>query len=372
MIDKILPLVVHIIDRLPPDGAERLMVDILKNRSNKFKFAVLCLVEGGVLESELAEIGVPVYIFNKNNKYDIRILFKLVFWLRKYRPSVVHTHLFTADTWGRLAAFITRVPCILNTVHSTNTWKGSLYRFIDQILSLATNKVVACSDEVANVLRTTFRISQKRIAVISNGIDFTRFESVNLSTIKEIDELAPDIIKIVVIGRLHPAKGHLDLIKAITKIKKLNTRFHVFLVGEGELREEITIKCTENNIETYVSMLGQRSDIPEILAKTDIFVMPSHWEGLPMALLESMAMAKPVIATRVGGIPDVIKDGFNGFLVDKSDVQELANKILQLLENDKLRDQLGSAAKRTVIENYSAKNVSNEYELLYQEIIGYS
>ncbi len=365
-----LPLVIHIIDRLPADGAERLLVDVLKNSSNNFKFMVLCLVEGGVLVTELKEIGVPVIIFNKSSKYDIRILFKLIYWLIQQKPTVVHTHLFTADTWGRLAAFISRVPCIVNTVHSTNTWMGTIHRIIDRTLSLVTDRVIACSHEVANVLIKSFKISEHRIKVISNGIDFKRFESVNLSKIKEIDSVSDDIIKIVIIGRLHPAKGHLDLIKAITELKNTNHNFHVFFVGEGDLQQDIIKQCTENGINDYISLMGQRSDIPSILAKVDIFVMPSHWEGLPMALLEAMAMSKAVIASRVGGIPDVITDGDNGLLIDKSDHFGLNNALQKLLSNPKLRENLGNAAKKSVLENYSAKNVSKEYELLYQKIIG--
>jgi len=366
---KILPLVVHIIDRLPPDGAERLMVDILKNRSKNFKFTVLCLVEGGALESELEQINVPVVIFNKSSKYDLTILIKLISWMLNNKPSVVHTHLFTADTWGRLAATMARVPCIITTVHSTNSWKGAIHRLVDKALSFVTDRIVACSDEVANVLKKEFKISKDRIAILSNGIDFRRFDTLNLTTINEIDLLAPDIVKIVVIGRLHPAKGHLDLIRAIAKLKTVTTKFHVFLVGEGELKDEIITKCTENNISNFITLMGQRTDIPEILAKTDIFVMPSHWEGLPMALLEAMAMSMPVIASRVGGIPDVIKDGFNGLLIDKSDDAELANKIAQLLADERMRIKLGVEAKKTVIENYSAKNVSKGYESLYQKIL---
>ncbi len=366
-----LPLVVHIIDRLPADGAERLLVDVLKNSSNNFKFMVLCLVEGGVLVAELKEIGVPVIIFDKSSKYDIRILLKLIYWLIQQKPMVVHTHLFTADTWGRLAAFISRVPCIVNTVHSTNTWMGAIHRIIDRILSRVTDRVIACSHEVATVLIKTFKISEYRIKVISNGIDFNRFESINLSRINEIDSLPDNIIKIVIVGRLHPAKGHLDLIKAIAKLKDTCRNFHVFFVGEGDLQHDIITKCTESGINDYISLMGQRSDIPSILAKVDVFVMPSHWEGLPMALLEAMAMSKAVIASRVGGIPDVITDGDNGLLIDKSDYLALSNALQKLLSSSELRKKLGNAAKKSVLENYSAKNVSKEYELLYQNIIGH-
>lgn len=364
------PRVVHIIDRLPPDGAERLLVDVLKNRSDKFNFTVICLVEGGSLVKELEEIGVPVIIMGKCSKYDIKILFKLILLLRKIKPIVVHTHLFTADTWGRVAAFLSHVPCIINTVHSTNTWKGAIHRIIDQILSLVSNKIIACSDEVAVVLKKSFKISNNKIIVISNGIDLNRFEIINSIKINEIDKFSNDILKIAIIGRLHPAKGHFDLVKAITILSKTYSNFHVFLIGEGELKESINSECNINNINGLVSFLGQRSDIPQILSKIDIFVMPSHWEGLPMALLEAMAMSKAIVATKVGGIPDVIKDGENGLLINKSDYKELASKIEQLLLNKELRLKLGNEAKNTILKYYTAKNVSFQYENLYKNIVG--
>ena len=147
------PLVVHIIDRLPPDGAERLLVDVLKNRSEKYEFVVLCLVEGGLLVDELEEMGVPVFILGRRGRYDISLLIRLISWLRKHHPLVVHTHLFTADSWGRLAAFIARVPGIFSTVHSVNSWKSTLYKLVDRIFALFTTHVIACSEEVAQVLK---------------------------------------------------------------------------------------------------------------------------------------------------------------------------------------------------------------------------
>src|SRR3989344_6371654 len=119
-----LPHVVHIIDELPPDGAERLLVDILRHRSAAFRFSVVCLIRGGVLEEELHRIDVPVVILGRTGRFDLGLLFRLTGWLRSQHVSVVHTHLFTADAWGRAAAVLAGVRAIFTTVHSTNEWKG--------------------------------------------------------------------------------------------------------------------------------------------------------------------------------------------------------------------------------------------------------
>ncbi len=357
--------VAHIIDRLPPDGAERLLVDVLKNRSNDFTFTVVCLVAGGELVEELENMDVPVIIFNRRHKLDIGLIFRLRKWLRLNNVDVVHTHLFTADSWGRLAAFLARVPCIVNTVHSTNTWKTKIHRFIDWVLAKVSTNVIACSDEVANVLIKKDGLSAKRVKVVANGIDLSRFENVT-----PIDMATkPDTINLVVIGRLHPAKGHQDLLPVIKTIKEKCPDFHFYFVGEGELRSDIKKNIKKFDLNDSITLMGQRPDIPAILAAIDIFVMPSKWEGLPMALLEAMAMGKTVVATRVGGIPDVITHNENGLLVDVDDSAELAENLVKVITDNKLRLRLGTAAKEMVRLHYSAATVSQKYEKIYKQAL---
>ncbi len=359
------PHVVHIIDRLPPDGAERLLVDVLKNRSHEFKFTVVCLVAGGELVAELENMDVPVIIFKRKHKLDIGLIFRLRKWLRRNNADVVHTHLFTADSWGRLAAFLARVPCIVNTVHSTNTWKTKIHRLIDRVLAKISTNIIACSDEVAKVLIQDDGISAKHIKVVANGIDLRRFEDVspiNLAT-------EPDTVNLVVIGRLHPAKGHQDLIPVIKAIKDKCSDFHFYFVGEGELRADIEKNIKKQGLLDAITLMGQRQDIPAILAAIDIFVMPSKWEGLPMALLEAMAMGKTVIATRVGGIPDVITHNENGLLVDVGDGSALAENLVNAITDNSLRQRLGAAAKEMVRQHYSAETVSRKYEQIYKQTL---
>lgn len=359
------PHVAHIIDRLPPDGAERLLVDVLKNRSNDFTFTVVCLIAGGELVAELENMNVPVIIFKRKHKLDIGLIFRLRKWLRLNNIDVVHTHLFTADSWGRLAAFLARVPCIVNTVHSTNTWKTKIHRFIDRILAKVSTNIIACSDEVANVLIKHDGISAKRIKVVANGIDLRRFE--NVTAIDLVNKTTT--VNLVVIGRLHPAKGHQDLIPVINTIKGKCSDFHLYFVGEGELRPEIEENIKKSDLQDLITLMGQRQDIPAILAAMDIFVMPSKWEGLPMALLEAMAMGKTVVATRVGGIPDVITHNENGLLVDVDDSAALAENLLKVITDNKLRLRLGTAAKEMVRQQYSAVSVSRKYEQIYKQAL---
>ena len=364
------PLVAHVIDALPPDGAERLLVDVLKYRSSDFDYIVLCLVKGGLLEEELAEIGVPVMIFGKKRKFDLHLLFRLYKWFRKERPSVVHTHLFTADSWARTAAIMARVPGIFCTTHSANDWKPKVYIIIDRILARFSSRIIACSESIGTVLEKEHGIAGKRIVTISNGIDINRFRNitpVDLSSTFSIDDR---VVKMLIIGRLQPVKGHLDLLPVLAKLKNEGLKFHLLIIGSGRLRDKIEGMVQELHLENCVTLAGFRKDVPGILASSDVVLMPSLWEGLPLSLLEAMVMGNAVVASAVGGIPDVIDDGENGFLFNPGDSDAMAEKIKKLIVDKHLRKLMGARAKKLVEARYSAKTVCYEYEALYRTELG--
>lgn len=360
-------LVVHIIDRLPPDGAERLLVDVLKCRSQEFDFTVLCLVSGGDLEEELQNMNIPVRILGKKRKLDLTMFIRLVLWLRTHKPAVVHTHLFTADSWGRLAAALVRVPTIYSTVHSTNSWKNTLHRSIDRVLAMLSTKIIACSTEVANVLVKRDRISQSRIETVPNGISLARFEGIKGINLVEEFHIAPKDVFMAMVGRLHPSKGHLDILPIMQRLKNDNISCHLIVIGDGELRGDIQKYIHDYQLEQTVSLAGQRKDVLQILSAVDILVMPSRWEGLPIALLEGMALGKAVLATAVGGIPEVIQDGKNGLLAAPGDKEILEFKLRKLIENKMLRQPLGRQARSTVYTHFSAASVARRYESLYRK-----
>ena len=362
------PLIVHIIDRLPPDGAERLLADVLKNRSDNYEFVVLCLVKGGLLVNELEAMGVPVFILGRHGRYDISLLIRLILWLRQHRPLVVHTHLFTADSWGRLAAFIAHVPGIFSTVHSVNSWKSTVHKFVDRIFALFTTRVIACSEEVAQVLKNTDGISAGRVVTVANGVSLERILSIHPINLQREFGIEPDVTTLIIVGRLHEAKGHMDLLPVVARLAEQKLKLHLLVVGEGELEGQILSQISELGIENHVTLTGFRSDVLSLIAACDVVVMPSRWEGLPMALLEAMALEKPVVATKVGGIPNVVHDGENGLLVAAGNMTMLEEKLNLILQDKALSERLAEQAKATVLNHYSARTVSRRYEALYDEV----
>ena len=358
--------VVHVIDRLPPDGAERLIAEVIKNRSAVLSYRVLCLVEGGELVAEIEAAGVPVDVLGKKGKIDFSLIPRTMAYFKKHRAAVVHTHLFTADAWGRLAAKLAGVGCIVSTAHSVNSWKGPVHKVIDWLLTAATDRVIACSETVEVSLRDQ-AIPQAKIITIANGIDLARIEN-EASVDLEQYRLAEGAPIWCVVGRLNEAKGHSDLLEALAVYRDQGHQFSCVFVGEGELQEAIEERIAELNLGEQIKLLGWRPSAIGFIKGSDALLMPSRWEGLPMTLLESMAAGTPVVATAVGGIPDVISHGVNGLIYPAGDAAALCENLHKLQYEPERVSTMATKAEQLARARYSAEQVARDYENLYAEI----
>lgn len=359
--------VVHVIDRLPPDGAERLIAEVIKNKFDGTAFRVLCLVEGGELVAEIEEAGVPVDILGKHGKIDFSLLPRLKAYFKQHKVAVVHSHLFTADAWARLAAKWAGVPCIVSTAHSVNSWKGPVHKIIDWLLALATDQVIACSSTVQTSLRQQ-RIPARKITTVANGIDLNRIER------EPAADLGPyrrggDAPLWCVVGRLNEAKGHADLIAALAVYRDEGHDFSCVFVGEGELQADIEAQIQALQLGEHIELLGWHPSAIGFIKSADALLMPSRWEGLPMTLLESMAAGTPVLATAVGGIPDVIQDGVNGLLYPAGDTAALVSALRRLQNEEGLASGLATKAMHDARSNYSAEKVAREYQAIYDKFL---
>jgi glycosyltransferase involved in cell wall biosynthesis len=364
------PHVVHVIDELPPDGAERLLADVLRHRSGKFRFSVLCLIGGGELVREIRGMGVPVTILGRRRRFDPVLIWRTARWLRREHAAIVHTHLFTADTYGRLAARLAGVTGVFATVHSTNLWKKPVHRIVDWLLARISTRVIACTQEVGELMRRRDRLPPDRIEVIANGIDLGRFADVHAGNVRAEFSIPDNRTLIGVVGRLHPVKGHRDLIAALALLRDSGHDAACLFVGSGEMRPALEQEVARHGLAERVVFAGQRSDVPRLMASLDILAMPSLWEGLPMTLLEAMALGKAVVATRVGGIPDVIVDGESGLLVAPGDPKALASALKTLITDPRLREALGQRARTLLRQHYDVTCTARAYEALYSRALG--
>jgi Glycosyltransferase len=366
------PLVAHLIDELPAHGAERLIVDLVACPDPRFRYAVVCLIRGGPLEEDLRELGVPVFVFGRRGRLDPGLVGRLVRWMRKNDVAVVHTHLFTADAYGRLAAWLAGVPAIFCTVHNVvNSWKTPVHRFLDRVLARVSYRVIACTEEVGKVLVERDGIPRERVAVVANGIDLRRFRAVSGVGVREEFGCRPSRLLLLMVGRLEPQKAHQDLLLALSDVRAGGgEEFLCVLAGDGELRGVLEAEVARLGLQEHVLFAGFRRDVPRLLAACDLFVMSSRWEGLPIALLEAMACAKAVVVTAVGGVPDVVRDDVNGFLVPAAEPAAMATRIRQLMDDRDLRVRIGERGRTDVLERFDISRTAAEYSTLYASALG--
>ncbi|OZB75206.1 MAG: group 1 glycosyl transferase [Thiomonas sp. 14-64-326] len=372
--DKTSPHIVHMIDELPRDGAEMLLVDLMRLRIPGYRYTIVCLIKGGPLEQEFEKLGVPVVIFGRKGKLDFGLVFRVASWLKRERADVVHTHLFTADTYGRLAARLAGVPAVFSTVHNiVNPWKGSGRKLIDRLFARLSTAVVGCSEEVTQTLATRDKIPASKLVSIPNGIDLQKFSNFSGAGLRSEFGLPEDRPLIGIVGRLHEQKAHGDLFRALTELPQVrDKKLNCLVIGTGDLQDTLKQQVKALGLEDCVIFTGMRTDVPRLVAAMDVFVMSSHWEGLPIALLEAMASSKAVLCTRVGGIPDVVIDGDNGLLVEPRDVPQFAKRLDDLLQDPALRARMGQRARETVIARFDVSRTAAAYNRLHQQALGLS
>ncbi|MHB1286443.1 MAG: glycosyltransferase [Leptospirales bacterium] len=365
--------VCHILPGLPLHGAENLLFQICRHMNpEEVRTSVLLIVDKGPLVKEFEELGIPVTLIKKNGRYDFLIIKKIWNFLKEGQFDVVHTHLFTANLWGRLGTIfldksvITSAHSVVSGKNKPNSW---VERMLDRMLVRFTDAVLCVTPQVMRSLRLEGGLPREKLVTIDNGIDLsiacdpvTRLEARNsLGLPTESPVLA-------LVGRFSQPKNHIGLIEALPSVRERFPGLSVLFVGDGELEAKIRLAVQAHDLEDVVHFLGLRRDIPIILKALDAMVIPSFWEGLPIVLLEAMASRVPVIASRVGGIPDVITNGLTGLLVD-CDVHSLSKGLIWALENPIKMSQMAEAAFELALERYDIRKTALQYTDLYRSSI---
>jgi glycosyltransferase involved in cell wall biosynthesis len=363
-------VVLYVIGSLPPNGAERVLLDLVRHLDRaRFRPVVCCLHAGGPLLPAFEAAGAKVVVLGKRSRWEVSILAKLRRVIAEEGPALIHTHLFPADAWGRAAALLAGVPAV-STAHSSDPWRGWHQRLADGILSRLTERVVAVSEGVARSRRERERVPAATLTTIPNGIDLDRFDARrDVGPLRAALGLPDGVRTVGIVGRLHPAKGHPELFEAVRQLLEGGLRLAVLAVGDGELRGELEGLARRLGLEGAVRFLGRRDDVAELLNVLDVYAMPSRWEGLPISLLEAMAASRPIVASAVGGIPEVITHGETGLLVPPGDPHALAAAVRRLLEAPEEARRMGEAARRAVRARFDVATMARRYEGLYEEVL---
>lgn len=360
--------VLHIIPNFGAGGAERLLVDLLEAfDQERFEVAAVSLYpeSGTILEEEIKEKGLKVYFLNKRRGLDLRMIPQLYRLFRAFRPDVVHTHRYVLR-YTLLPMLFCRVPVRVHTVHSVAQKEvdriGKLVHWI--AFRLGGVVPISISREVANTVRAVYGRGI-HTPVIYNGIPTTRF----VSRAGRDNAKKEKNVVLLHVGRFAPEKNHLLLIEAFALALKEYPTMQLWLVGDGALRPAVERLVKEKGLDKMVLFIGVIPNVADFLADCDLFVLSSDWEGFGIVIAEAMAAGKPVIATAVGGVPELVEDGVTGILVPSRDPQALAQAILRLVKDPDLRQRMGKAAQERTLERFDIARTAREYEALYLKLL---
>lgn len=330
----------------------------------------------GRLLKEFEDIEVRVEKFDtisKFNLYEVLYLYRLI---KVNKVSILQTHGLRVDFFGGIAARLAKVPHIITrhvaiSHHLMNKFRKKLYIFLDNIAIKSAAKVITVSKTVEDDLVATQGIDRSKIVTILNGVDLKRFSKVNAhAKIKIREEFGLGYKKQVVgmIAQLSYWKGIPYFLKAIPLILNKCSDVVFLIVGDGPERRRLENMAKTLGISPYVIFAGFRRNIPEIISLMDISVLSSLREGLPNALLESMAMAKPVVATDVGGASEIVFNDKTGSLVPPRDSNALSDAIIKLLKDKEKANKFSKAGRKFVEQNFSIDQMIKKYENLYTQI----
>ena len=372
------PLIAHIIFRLGVGGLENGLVNLINQTpSHRYRHCIICVKDATDFRDRIHRSDVEVFTLDKKEGLDWMMFLKLYRLLQEIQPTIVHTrNLATIEC--QLPVFLSGVRYRLHGEHGWDVFdpqgENKKYQWLRRVFKPLVKHYIPLSKELERYLRYKIKVPENKITRICNGVDTEIFYPP-----KQGREIIPDCpftdkthVIVGTVGRMHGVKDQLTLVKAfihlIEQDPSIKDRLRLILVGDGPLREQAQEMLDMANLGAFAWLSGERNDIPQILRGMDLFVLPSLAEGVSNTILEAMATGLPVIATDVGGNPDLISEGDTGFLVPKADPIKMAKAITRYLENSQLIEQHGGNGLKRIQNGFSLSSMVNRYLTVYDYV----
>ena len=361
--------ILHLITELELGGAENLLLNICRKLDKKkFNILVGYIYGPGTLANQFRRAGVRVIDLSRKGKIDPLLMFRLTFLMRKERIRIVHTHLVHASVVGRVAAKLAGVEILVTTRHYAYQPKEkTLTRWLERKSAKLNHMTIAISQAVRDYLIEREDYDIKKVTVIYNAVDLKLFDS---SIVERPAANAQNHV-IGSVGHLYPQKGHDVLIQGMSQIVREFPETQLMIIGNGPQRLMLEHLAQRQKVSDRIAFLGSKSppEVIEILRNVDLFVLASNWEGFGIAVIEAMAAGKPVVATAVEGLREVIEDGRTGFLVPPGKPHALAEKVIYLLRNRNVSIEMGKEGRKRVEILFSLDSMIVKLENLYRNLL---
>lgn len=362
--------IMHFTSSIGLFGAEKVIVSLATSMNKSGIVSVVGAVRHAhnthlEIIKEAISNKLPVVIFESTQKIDFSLVFKLARYLKKEGIDILHTHNYKSNMIGILSAKLAGIP-IISTVHGYTKANPiiNFYEKIDRfILKFFFDKVVAVDYSVSQ------RLGSRNVSIINNGIavdEFTHNKDLNLRKLFHINKF--DIV-IGTVGRLSAEKNHILFIQAAKKLIDLYPNLEFIIVGDGPLKQRLRSMVSKLKLANKIIFTGIQTNLNGIYNSMDIFALTSTTEGQPITILEAFSTKIPVIASRVGGVPNLVKNEHTGLLFDSGDLDGFVNAVSYLIDNPQKKEFFRQNAYEFVRNNFTVEQMKNKYEYEYFEIL---
>ncbi len=326
--------------------------------------------ETGWLYDELIKRNINVYCIKNIVREispinDIRAIFAIRKIIKKIKPDIVHCHSSKAGIVGRIAAKLCGIPALF-TAHGWAFTEGvaerkrKIYKIIERIVANFSDKIICVSEYDKQLALKTMPEQAQKLILVHNGIR-------DIKNINRKEEKLP--VRFVMVARFMEPKDQESLLKALFHISQDNIEFLMTFVGDGEKLKLAKQMARELKLDKYVRFLGTRNDVKQILYENDIFLLISRWEGFPISVLEALRAGMPVVASNVGGIPEIVVNNYNGFLVERDDLNSLVDSLKKLVQNRKLITKMGHNGRERFQSEFTSKKMAKIVLEVYKNLI---
>jgi glycosyltransferase involved in cell wall biosynthesis len=352
-------------------GVEEHILTLLRQLDRRFfRLYLVCTPE--CAEELKADLPADVHLLplTLSNPFELRAALQLGHFLKDNKISILHSHLFRASLAASPVGWQCGVPVVIETPHVREAWRRGLIKghyFVDRLIGRFVDHYIAVSAANAQYLISEKRLPGKKIHVIHNGCDLAKFAP-NRPVPKGLKQslgFSEDSPILLTLGRLEPQKGHRFLLEAHARITRDFPKARLVCVGEGTLRQELEEQSRRLQIQASVRFVGFQPNVADWLAMADVSVLPSLFEGLPLVAIESLAAERPMIATRVDGTTEVVRNEETGLIVTPGETQELAEAMRRLLQDPDLRNRLARAGRKWVVNHFSQEQQIRKTQELY-------